>query len=262
MMGSASPTTKRFLAVGLNKFALPGNDLQECVADAHTMQAVAGTMGIQADLLTDQGATKKNILAWLKDAVEQAKAGKLSYLGYAHSGHGTHYTAPNGGLQEAICCYNLSELNGDWNPAGLITEVEFRGLLNQVPTSCLVEVWLDTCYSQGMTRLAQPHVNIKAIHNPGNADGVLRMANQPMQQRLNSNIVVWSACSEAQESADAPNLGNGAGTYYWTKAWKHNPKACRVDVIVLQRKLIAAGGFTQVPRLACWNAEGQKAVGA
>lgn len=252
--------SKRFLAVGLNHFALAGNDLQCCVADERTMSTVASVLGVTAvDSMTDQYATKLNIMHWLTDAVAEAQAGKLSYIGYAHSGHGTHVGTADGGLEEAICCYNLSVLNDDWDPKGLITAVEFQTVLNQVPPTCRVEVWLDTCFSQGMTKALG--VKPKSIHNPGNVTGVLRMANEPMHHKLNSNIVVWCACSEAQESADAPNLGNGAGTYYWVKAWKRKPKAARVDVITLQRKLIAAGGFTQVPRLAAWNAAAQGVVG-
>ena len=254
-------TTRRFLAVGLNHFAAPGNDLSCCIADCHTMESVALALGITADALTDQAATKQNVESWLLDAQKQAIAGKLTYLGYSHSGHGTHFTV-NGVLEAAIVYYNLTELNGDWNPTGLMAASRFQEIMNGFPLSCRVSVFLDTCFSFGETRAFD--TKVKAIHNPGNSSGLFRVTDPPGQihAKLNPNIVVWCSSSADQESADAPNLGNGAGTYAWVNAWKKNPKASRLDLIVAQRALIKSLGFDQVPRLACWNQVAQLPVGA
>ena len=255
--------SRLFLAEGINHFLISGNDLQECVADAVAMDAVGITLGCAADTLTDKNATKKNIMGWLKQTVEDAKTGKVSYIGMSISGHGTHQVMPDGTLEGAIVCYNLSELNGNWNPDGLITASEFQNLVNQIPPICIGEFWLDTCYSQAMTRaLVKGNMpRSKSIHNPGNTAGLLRVADNPMHGKLNNNIIVWNACSEAQESADAPWLKHGAFTYYWLEAWKKNPKASRVDIITKIRVAIKAGGFDQVPRLSCGSAAGQGMVG-
>jgi hypothetical protein len=249
-----------FLCIGINKFALPGNGLQECVADAQTMHDVGLALGAHAiDHLWDSQATKANAIARLTQLIERAKSGLINYAGFSWSGHGTDDAIGDDGLQEALICADIAVKNGRWDPHTIITAKEFQDLLNQVPETCRVEVWLDVCFSFGLTRkLCQTP---KAIHGPDNVDGRMRMANSQMHHKLNSNIVVWCACSQAQESADAPNLGNGAGTYSWVKAWKENPQASRIDVIVAQRALIKSLGFDQVPRLSAWNAAAQGVVG-
>ena len=253
---------KQFLAVGLNHFQVPGNDLQECVADAVDMQALGIKMGAGNTILRDGQATKSGALICLGVLVNQAKAGNLSYLGFSWSGHGTHYSRPEepDGLGEALVCYDIAEKDGEWNPATIIKDTELRDLLNQVPATCTAEVWLDTCFSGGMDRAFGKGKN-RFLHNPDNPDKALRVANMNMSQGLNSNIIMWCACSEAQESADAPDLGNGAFTYYWLKAFKDNPQASRVELLLATRDGLKANGYDQFPRLKCWNAAGQKAVG-
>ena len=104
--------------------------------------------------------------------------------------------------------------------------------------------------------------NSKAIHNPGNTAGLLRVSDKAVISKLNSNVVVWSACSEAQESADAPWLGNGAFTWAFKETWKKNPKANRIELITKVRTEIKASGFDQVPRLSCGSEAGLKEVGS
>jgi len=255
---------KKFLAVGLNHFARPGNDLSECVADALTMNLVAQALQVDSiQTLEDAQATKASAMAVLGALVEEAKAGTLSYIGFSWSGHGTHYDRPDdaSGLGEALVCYDIAELNGEWDSATIIKDTELRDLLNSVPTTCTVEVWLDTCYSGGMDRAFGKGRN-RFLHNPSNTGKVMRMANSQMQHGLNANIVMWCASSEAQESADAPDLGNGAFTYYWHQAWKAKLLDSRVDVLVATRAGLLAGHFEQTPRLKCWPAPAQAPVGA
>ena len=96
---------KSFLSIGLNRFEMPGNDLSCCVMDALDMQHVGVSMEA-AEFLKDGQATKAVAMSELTVLVEQAKAGKLTYLGVSWSGHGTNYTAPDGGLAQAIVCYD------------------------------------------------------------------------------------------------------------------------------------------------------------
>lgn len=247
---------KRFLAVGDN--TMPGNELACCDADANFYVSLAAALGITADILLDQNSTKANIQAWMVEAQRQDQAGNLAYCGLAISDHGTHQMV-NGVLEGAICCYDMRHDGDNWWPGGLFTASEFQAWANSM--SCRVEVWLDICYSQAMTKALRLW-QTKSIHNPGNTAGLMRVSDKSVHAKLNSNIVVWSACSEAQESADAPDLGNGAFTYYWKQAWKANPQASRIDLIAATRAGIAAGGYEQVPRLACWNTPAQGIVGS
>ena len=250
---------RRFLAVGDD--AMPGNELQECCNDARFYESMALQLGITADALTNQTATKANVWGWMMDAWKQSiSADGLDYVGLAISNHGTHQMV-NGVLEGAICFYDMRPQGNNWWPGGLATATEFQACVNGFPLKTRVEVFLDICFSQSMTK-AMRAWTVKSIHNPGNPAGLLRVADNPIHAKLNSNVVVWCACSEAQESADAPNLGNGAFTYYFKQAWKKNPKASRIELIAAIRPAIQAGGFSQTPRLACWNAAGQLPVGA
>jgi len=248
---------KKFLAVGDN--AMPGNELQECVHDARFYIAMAYDLGISADNRIDRFSTKAEVWDWQMDAQKQAIAGDLTYCGLAISNHGTHQMV-NGMLEGAICCYDMRQEGDNWWPGGLITASEFQSWANGFPLACRVEVFLDICYSFAETK-AMRRWNSKAIHNPGNSAGLLRMADKPVQSKLNSNVVVWAACSEAEEAADAPALGNGAFTALFKKVWTANPKASRIEIIGKVRPAIHAAGYPQTARLACYNDAGQLPVG-
>ena len=253
---------KKVLAVGINKFLRPGNNLNGCVADAKAMSTL---LGYKNDLITDTSAIKANVWGHLTRMVDEAKDLQLSYLGFAYSAHGTHYPQPNepDGLGEALCCYDTQEKDGDWDPDTIIKDVELRALLNQVPETCTVEVWLDTCYSGGMDRAFGNKHLVRFLHNPGNAAKALRLSNSTMTAGLNSNIIMWTACSEAQESADAYISGgsHGAFSWYWCQAFAANPKTSRVELLLAARAGLRVGGFDQFPRLKCWNTKAQGRVG-
>jgi len=249
---------KRFLAVGDN--AMPGNELQECVNDANFYKSMAATLEASCDVLLNRDSTKANMWAWMLDAQKQAIAGGLTYCGLAISNHGTHQMV-NGVLEGAICCYDMRQDGDNWWPGGLITASEFQAWANGFPLTCRVEVFLDICYSFSETKAMRTFLP-KAIHNPGNTAGLLRMADNPVHSKLNENVVVWAACSEAEEAADAPALGNGAFTALFKKIWAANHKASRIEIIRKVRPAIHKAGYEQTARLACYNAVGQLPVGA
>ena len=259
---------KKALCIGINHFLLPGNDLGGCVADQLSMVSVLDSLGVDKAIgLIDSQATKANIMEMLTGLVEQAKAGKLSYLGFTYSAHGTHYPEPQeaDGLGEALVCYDIAEKGGDWDPATIIKDKELHNLLNQVPLSCVAEVFLDVCYSGGMDRLFSLATSKdRYLHNPSNPGGLVRLASTGMGDRLHSNIIVWEACSEAQTAADAYISGgyHGAFTWFWTQEFKKDPKASRVQLLVKTRRALRAAGYGQFPRLKCWNAKAQAMVGS
>ena len=256
---------KQFLAVGINHFKLPGNDLAGCVADAQAMADIAEKLNADGiDILEDAKATKANVMAHLLPLIEGAKAGNLSYLGFSYSAHGTHYSRPSedDGLGEALVCYDIAEKDGEWDQATIIKDTELHDLLNSIPPTCIAEVWLDTCYSGGMDRVFG-RVN-RYLHNPANLDCLTRVANNTMTTGLNSNIIMWQACSEAQESADAriPGQGaHGAFTWFWVQAFKANPQNSRVQLLVNTRYKLRNNDYDQFPRLKCWNAAAQMPAG-
>ena len=86
---------KKALFVGINKFANYSQfTLNGCVNDAKDMAALykelLGFKTTEMSVLTDAQATKANIMARLNTMVADAKAGKLNYLVFSLSSHGTH----------------------------------------------------------------------------------------------------------------------------------------------------------------------------
>jgi hypothetical protein len=147
---------RKAICVGINKFAnYPQFTLQGCVNDAKDMVALCkGLLGFKAAeivALTDASATKANIMAQLKAAVADAKAGKISYLLFSLSSHGTQMADTSGdepdGMDEAFVPYDIAQKGSMWDPAHIISDDELHDLFQQVPAGVLLEVYLDTCHS-------------------------------------------------------------------------------------------------------------------
>ena len=85
---------RKALCVGINVFKnYPDAALQGCVNDAHDMASVLkefiGFSDADITMLTDAQATKLNIMNNLKSMVDDARAGKYTYLVFSLSSHGT-----------------------------------------------------------------------------------------------------------------------------------------------------------------------------
>ena len=147
---------KKAICVGINKFAnFPQFTLQGCVNDAKDMAALCkslfGFKSAEVTVLTDAQATKAAILARLGAAVADAKAGKISYLLFSLSSHGTQMADTSGdepdGMDEAFVPADIAQKGNAWDPAHIISDDELHDLFQQVPANVLVEVYLDTCHS-------------------------------------------------------------------------------------------------------------------
>jgi hypothetical protein len=83
--------------------------------------------------------------------VADAKAGKLNYLVFSLSSHGTQMNDTSGdepdGKDEAFVPHDIAEKAGAWDPAHIISDDEFHDLFVQLPANVLLEVYLDTCHS-------------------------------------------------------------------------------------------------------------------
>ena len=151
------PSTRRALCVGINHFKnYPSATLQGCVPDANNMssllQKLLGFTSSDITLLTDAQATKISIITNLKSMVDAAKAGKISYLVFSLSSHGTQVPDLNGDettdrADEAFCPTDLAQAGNQWDRNHIIVDDEFRDLFIQLPPNVLLEVYLDTCHS-------------------------------------------------------------------------------------------------------------------
>ena len=150
-------TSKRALCVGINKFKnFPQYTLNGCVNDVNdissTLKEFLGFDSSEITILTDEQATKANIMNALTNMVKEAKDGKCNYLFFHLSTHGSQVPDTNQDepdhADEAFVPHDLEQQGDKWHPDYIITDDEFRDLFAQLPTENVVlEAFLDTCHS-------------------------------------------------------------------------------------------------------------------
>ena len=265
---------KKALLVGINKFANYSQfTLNGCVNDAKDMAALykdlLGFKTSEMTILTDAQATKANIMANLKAMVADAKAGKLSYLMFSLSSHGTQMNDTSGdepdGKDEAFVPHDLAEKSGRWDPSHIISDDELHDLLAQLPANVLLEVYLDTCHSGSGLRGAEfglhapkPRYIAPPDHEFQKKTARMRgfTLHRPPSSMAKKAVagvhhMLWTGCKANETSADAYFNGryNGAFTYYFIKVMRDTKNTLsRKDVIAKMRTLMR-GHFAQNPQL-------------
>ncbi len=266
---------KKALIVGINLYAPPaGPNLHGCVNDVqnvaytlnalHIVPATPATMHI----LTDQKATKANILAQLGWLTKGAKKGDM--LVFYQSGHGTQVADVNGDeldhKDEAICPHDCAQ-------TGFITDDMLRGIFSKLPAGANLDVILDTCHSGTGTR----------EFNPGNPKWTARYMEPPLDYGFfidahpnlpahrilkpregekevviaDINHVLWAACRDYETSSESTIDGKdqGAFTYCFCKALRaYGTGLTRIKLDGLVAQCIKKLGPSQHPQL-----EGTKA---
>ncbi len=145
---------KKALIVGINDYAPTGSggpDLNGCINDARDMAntlVICGFAPSQIRILTNQNATRANILNYLKSLVSSSVKGDCLVLYY--SGHGTRVANIGAdleidGLDEAICPH-------DYAGAGVIRDDDFNAVLSKLKAGVNLEVIFDCCHSGTGTR--------------------------------------------------------------------------------------------------------------
>jgi hypothetical protein len=212
----------------------------------------------------------------LNAMVADAKAGKLNYLVFSLSSHGTQMNDTSGdepdGKDEAFVPYDIAEKAGGWDPEHIISDDEFHDLFVQIPAGVLLEVYLDTCHSGTGLRGAEfglhaprPRFVAPPDHEfdqkPAKVRGFTLDRPAPATKKgaesapkaavAGANHILWTGCKANQTSADAYFNGryNGAFTYYFVKVMRDTQnKLSRKEVIAKMRTLMKAG-FAQTPQL-------------
>lgn len=273
---------KQALFVGINKFANYSQfTLNGCVNDAKDMATLhkdlLGFKASESTMLTDAQATKANIMAKLKAMVADAKSGKLNYLVFSLSSHGTQMNDTSGdepdGKDEAFVPHDIAEKNGQWDTAHIISDDELHDLFAQLPANVLLEVYLDTCHSGSGLRGAEfglhaprPRYIAPPEHEFGQKTARMRgfKLDRPPSPRAKKGAagagkeevpgahhMLWTGCKSNETSADAYFNGryNGAFTYYYVKVMRDTKnKLSRKDVIAKMRTLMKSQ-FAQNPQL-------------
>ncbi|MFZ1446523.1 MAG: caspase family protein [Candidatus Dechloromonas phosphoritropha] len=273
---------KKALFVGINKFANYSQfTLNGCVNDAKDMSALykdlLGFTAAEMTVISDAQATKANIMSNLNAMVADAKAGKLNYLVFSLSSHGTQMNDTSGdepdGKDEAFVPYDIAEKAGAWDPAHIISDDELHDLFVQLPAGVLLEVYLDTCHSGSGLRGAEfglhaPRARYIAPPEQEFSKKTARMRGFTLERPLaaakkgakktvkapvaaGAHHLLWTGCKANQTSADAYFNGryNGAFTYYFVKVMRDTQnKLSRKEVIAKMRTLMKSG-FAQTPQL-------------
>lgn len=259
---------KKALCVGINKFEnYPQFALNGCVNDARDMSVflkdVLDFKTSEIKVLTDAQATKANIMDQLQAMVDEAKAGKLSYLVFSLSTHGTQMPDTNGdesdGVDEAFVPYDIAQKGNEWHPDHIISDDEFNALFAQLPDNVLLEAFLDTCHSgtgfkdpfspfQPRPRFIPPPSH-KPFEKIPKAKG--KVLSRVAEGVTAKHHVLWTGCRADQTSADAYFSGryNGAFTYYFLKNIRDGKnKLTRAE---LRTRILAdmKGKFEQIPQL-------------
>jgi len=258
------------LLVGINKYKIPGADLNGCVNDVTNMRDVLlkyfGFTTKEIRVLVDERATKKNVIERLKWLISKAKVGDR--LLFHYSGHGSQIVDRDGDelkdkMDEIICPHDM-----DWD-GNFISDDDLQGFFGNISGGVNLEIILDSCHSGTGTREMQAIGNLpialsfKPRFLPPPVDIACR-ADEDMDIRslLRSgnplNHVLFAGCRDNQASADAYINGsfNGAFTYYLSKRLKEmQGNIKRGDLIKRVRASLGFNGFSQVPQLECQKAE-------
>ncbi|HMV05050.1 MAG TPA: caspase family protein [Accumulibacter sp.] len=269
---------KKALFVGINKFAnYPQFALNGCVNDAKDMAALykdlLGFKATEMSTLTDSQATKANIMDRLNAMVAEAKAGKLNYLVFSLSSHGTQMNDTSGdepdGKDEAFVPYDIAEKAGAWDPAHIISDDELHDLFVQLPANVLLEVYLDTCHSGSGLRGAEFGLHAprpRYVAPPDHeftkksakmrgftlgAGGKKGAASAEKAAVAGANHVLWTGCKANETSADAYFNGryNGAFTYYLVKVMRETQNKLSRKQVISKMRAQMKSGFSQNPQL-------------
>ncbi|MFZ2633409.1 MAG: caspase family protein [Desulfosalsimonadaceae bacterium] len=264
--------TCKALLVGVNKYKLPGSDLQGCVNDATNVRDVLlkyfGFNVKDIRVLVDARATKKAILARLIWLVKNVKSGDRILFHF--SGHGSQIRDRDGDelkdhLDEILCPHDM-----DWDGT-YIADDELKAIFSTLPAGVHLDVLLDSCHSGSGTR------DIQAVSALPETPGLPRTVKQrflappidilcrqldeddlPVTQLLKStnpeNHALFSGCRDNQTSADAYISGtySGAFTYYFCKHIRDAQGAItRADLLKRLRASLKHEGYDQIPQLEC-----------
>jgi hypothetical protein len=247
-----------------------GNNLHGCVNDAQDMVGVLtkllGFSSTDITMLKDAEATKAAIMHELTAMVSDAKAGKCNYLVFSLSSHGTQVPDKNAEepdhYDEAFCPHDLAASNGQWDPKHIIVDDELHDLFLQLPSSVLLEVYLDTCHSgTGLKAVDfQPDRRPRYLAPPSAAAFAQVESRLPrglarrMSEKSTTHAVLTAACRANQTSADASIDGayHGAFAYYWVKEILAAKNAVsRAELLKRVNHDLKAGEYSQVAQLEC-----------
>ncbi|KAG6384218.1 hypothetical protein SASPL_155977 [Salvia splendens] len=217
---------KKAVLIGCN---YPGTkaELKGCINDVRRMHTcLINRYGFSDDditvLIDTDDSTKQptghNIRAALSDLVGSARPGDFLFVHY--SGHGTRLPAETG--EQDDTGYDECIVPTDMN---LITDDDFRDLVDKVPSGCQITIVSDSCHSGGLIDesrgLAQQFLQQKLENDESYAQPALATPVGSKQEAyagaskkgLADTSILISGCQTHQTSADATPSGDATKSF-------------------------------------------------
>lgn len=266
---------KKALLVGINKYAMVGNDLAGCVNDVLDMRDVLikyrGFAVEDIRVVTDERATLGNIFDRLKWLTEGATSGDS--LVFHFSGHGSQVRDRNGdelkdGMDEILCPHDM-----DWDGI-FISDDDLQDAFSKLPQGVTLDVILDSCHSGTATRAgcfcSDRPFKAKYLSPPadiacrgegpkpkrGLFSWILSMFDSPVIEDskpiITMNHALFAGCQDKQYSADAQIGGapHGAFTYYFCEAIRKVGGNISRNILKNEvKEALDKNGFEQIPQL-------------
>ena len=264
---------KHALLVGINNYK-GVSDLRGCINDVNNIHDVlVGLFGFSNDrvkILTDEMATKKNIISALESMVKAAR--RDDQLIFHFSGHGSQIRDTDNDelkdhLDELICPYDMN-----WDK-GFITDDMMGNILNKLDPGVEMEIILDCCHSgtgtrdiieahqtgddgkelRSMIRYLEPPSEIRERFSSREA-GTFKIKAFRTDRDISLNHVLWTGCLDYQTSEDAFFDGSyyGAFSYFFCKHITENSGLIsRQDLHHRVQESIVLHNYDQTPQLEC-----------
>ena len=255
---------RKALLVGINVYPDPEAGLDGCINDINDMAGFIVEHRkfkmSNIKMLTNNRATKANIVERLNWLVADAKAG--DQLLFYYSGHGAQMatrskTGEPDKLDEVICPYDF-----DWNDKTALRDKEFKKIFSKVPTGVDLIWGSDSCHSADLSREVKKPVayKVKTMIPPLDIAWknrkILTTAGKAQELGRSTkllNLALISGCKSAQESADTffNKRPNGALTYYLLKCLKAKTGKTNSlkQIVAAITEYLKKGKFTQRPQI-------------
>ncbi len=210
---------KRALLIGINKYrAVTG--LQGAVNDVETMREILtkrwGFLPANITMLTDEGATRENMLAAIRHIVAVSEPQDTIYIHY--SGHGSQVEDLNGDEEDGLD-ETLVPQDGRTNGVRDIVDDELDDIFSNLRTHNVI-VMLDSCHSGTATRSFD--VRARSVPQDMRIDlyktGVTGMTKRGINPLKKARLVAIGAAADDDEALDGPIDGNYHGFFTYALA--------------------------------------------
>jgi len=265
------PPTKKALLVGINKYQIPGNDLNGCVNDVENMyNLLRNTYNFYGDnirVLTDERATKANILERLDWLIKDSVPG--DHLLFQFSGHGSQIRDRNGdelsdGLDEILCPHDM---NWDDPLSDDVLKPYFQKVNSEAKLVFFCDSWhsgtiMDLTERRNLnSRQLDKHENSRFLTPPFDIKSrSIKRKNIKRRQigvkkgityTNEQNHILLAGCQENQYSSDAKIDGQwqGAFTYSLIKTLTNMYNRKWINIAKFVHRTLKSNGFEQVPQI-------------